>query len=95
MPKWLCTAEMTDLIRRLAILCLVFLLLMGAAQDLLLSANSVLHVAQEANCPIHSGIAQPERAQLLIQLPVITIGEMHDSTHAFHLSAKISHPPTI
>ena len=85
---------MTDLLRRLSLVLLLFLLLVGAAGHLFLSADNTSHAAQEANCPIHSGMAQPEKAQPFTLKPVITIGEMQEGTRAFNLSAKISHPPT-
>ena len=89
------TAEMTDLIRRLSLALLLLLLLAGAAGHLFLSADNTSHAAQEANCPIHSGMAQPEKAQPFTLKPAITIGEIQDGTRALNLSAKISHPPTI
>jgi hypothetical protein len=87
-------ADMTDLIRRLSLALLLFLLLVGAAGHLFLSADNTSHAAQEANCPIHSGMAQPEKAQPFTLKPAVTIGETQDGTRAFNLSAKISHPPT-
>ncbi|MDO9302761.1 MAG: hypothetical protein Q7T89_15350 [Anaerolineales bacterium] len=89
-----CTADMTDLIRRLSLVLLLFLLLAGAAGHLFLSAENTSHAAQEANCSIHSGMAQPEKAQPFTLKPTVTIGETQDGTCAFNLSAKISHPPT-
>ena len=86
---------MTDLVKRLAVLFLVFLLVMGAAEHLLTTTAGPNHLAQEASCPIHGGVVQPERAQLLMHFTVQCIGETKDSTHAFDLSAEISHPPTI
>jgi hypothetical protein len=88
------TAEMTDLIRRLSLALLLFLLLVGVSGHLFLSADNTSHAAQEANCPIHSGMAQPEKEQPFTRKPAVTIGEIQDSTHAFNLSVKISHPPT-
>jgi len=85
---------MTDLIRRLSLALLLFLLLVGAAGHLYLSADNTSHAAQEANCPIHGGMAQPEKAQPFTLKPAVMIGEIHDDTRAFNLSAKISHPPT-
>lgn len=88
------TADMTDFIRRLSLALLLFLLIFGAVGHLFSSANNTSHAAQEANCPIHSGVAQPERAQPVTLKPAVTVGEKQDSTHAFNLSVKISHPPT-
>ena len=89
-----CTADMTDLIRRLSLVLLLFLLLVGAVGHLFLSTDNTSHAAQEANCPIHSGIAQPEKAHPFTLKPAIAIRETQDGTRAFNLSAKISHPPT-
>ncbi len=86
---------MSDLIRRLSLALLLFLLLVGAAGHLFLSGDNTPHVAQEANCPIHSGMAQPEKTQPFTLKPAVMIGEIHDDTRALNLSAKISHPPTI
>lgn len=86
--------DMTDLMRRLSLALLLFLLLVGAAGHLFLSTTNPSHVAQEANCPIHSGMAQPEKPQPFTLKPVVTIGETQDGMRAFNLSAKISHPPT-
>jgi hypothetical protein len=85
---------MTDLIRRLSLALLLFLLIVGAVGHLFLSTNNTSYAAQEANCPIHSGMAQPEKAQPFTFKPAVTIGETQDGTRAFNLSAKISHPPT-
>ena len=87
-------ADMTDLIRRLALAVLLFLLLVGAAGHLFLSTTNASHAAQEANCPIHSGMVQPEKAQPFIHKPAITIGETKDGARALTLSAEILHPPT-
>lgn len=84
---------MIELLRRLSILLLVLLLVMGAAEHLFLTTTS--HAALEANCPVHGGIVQLERTQLLLQVPVYLMREVQDKTSAFDLSAKISHPPTI
>ena len=86
---------MTDLMKRLAVLFLVTLLVLGAAEHLLLTTSGPSHVAQEASCPIHGGVVQPERAQPLVYGTVQFIGETKDSTHAFDLSLEIPHPPTI
>jgi hypothetical protein len=85
---------MIDLIRRLSLALLLFLLIVGAVGHLFLSITNTSHTAQEANCPIHSGMTQPERAQPFTLKPATTIGETQDSTHAFNLATKISHPPT-
>jgi hypothetical protein len=84
---------MTDLIRRLSLALLLFLLLVGAAGHLFLSADNTSHAAQEANCPIHSGMAQPEKAQPFTHKSAVTIGETQDGTCALSLGAKIPHPP--
>lgn len=89
-----CMADMKNLVRRLSLALLLFLLLIGAADHLFLSAYNISHATQEANCPIHSGMAQLEKAKLFIIRPVTAIGEMQDSTHALGLTAKITHPPT-
>ena len=86
---------MTDLLRRLSILLLVLLLAMGVAEHVLLTPVGTSHAAQEASCPIHGGIVQSERTQLLLHLTVQLRRETQDSTSAFDLSAKIPHPPTI
>ena len=87
-------ADMTDLIRRLSLALLLFLLIVGVAGHLFLSQNNSSHAAQEANCPIHSGMAQPEKAQPFTLKPAITMGETQDDSRAFNLATKISHPPT-
>jgi hypothetical protein len=86
---------MIDLLKRLVIFLLVLLLLTGVAEHLFFSGITAAHVSQEANCPIHSGIVPLERAQTLVVTAVIRIGEVHDNTHSFNLSTKISHPPTV
>ncbi|MBI3163305.1 MAG: hypothetical protein HYZ24_01370 [Chloroflexi bacterium] len=85
---------MTDLIRRLSLALLLFLLIIGTVGHLFLSTDNTSHAAQEANCPIHSGMVQPEKAQPSTFKPASTIGETQDGTRAFNLSSKISHPPT-
>jgi hypothetical protein len=85
---------MTDLLRRLSLALLLFLLIVGLGGHLFLSTTNTSHAAQEANCPIHSGMDQSEKAQPFTQKPAFTIGETQDGKHAFNLSAKISHPPT-
>ena len=87
-------ADMTDLIRRLSLALLLFLLIVGSVGHFFLSTTNTFHAAQEANCPIHSDMAQPERGQPFTLKPAMTIGETQDSTRAFNLGAKISHPPT-
>ena len=87
-------ADMTDLIRRLSLALLLLLLLAGAAGHLFLSADNTSHATQEANCPIHSGMAQTEKVQPFTLKPAVTIGEIQDCTRAFNLNVKISHPPT-
>jgi hypothetical protein len=84
---------MTDLMRRLSLALLLFLLIAGLAGHLLLSVNNTSHTAREANCPIHSGMVQPEKAQPCTHKPAITIGETKDGTRALSLGAKIPHPP--
>ena len=86
---------MTDFMKRLAVLFLVLLLVLGAAEHLLMTTAGPSHVAQEASCPIHGGVVQPERAQPLVHVTVQLVRETQDSTHAFDLSAEIPHPPTI
>jgi hypothetical protein len=86
---------MTDLAKRLVIFILIILLMVGFVDHLFFSGISSSHLSQEANCPIHSGVVQLERAQSLVQISVNRIGEKQDTTHAFELTAKISHPPTI
>lgn len=86
---------MTDLIKRLVIILLVFLLFTGVVDHLFFSGTGSFHAFQDANCPIHSGIVQLERAQTLVSMVVIKIGETRDNTHSFNLRTKISHPPTI
>ncbi len=88
------TADMTGLIRRLSIALLLFLLIVGAVGHLFLSTTNTSHAAQEANCPIHSGMVQPEKIQPFTQKPATTIGETKDETLVLNLGAKISHPPT-
>ncbi len=84
-------ADMTDLIRRLSLALLLFLLIVGVAGHLFLSVNN--NTAREANCPIHGGMVQPEKAQPLTHMSAITIGEILDGTCALSLGAKIPHPP--
>ncbi|MEW6717042.1 MAG: hypothetical protein AB1345_06040 [Chloroflexota bacterium] len=85
---------MIALIRRLSLALLFLLLILGTAGHLFLSAVNVPHVAQEANCPIHSGMAQPERVgPYYIHKPAMMIGERQDGARAFILGAKIPHPP--
>ena len=86
--------DMTGLIRRLSIALLLSLLVVGTVGHLFLLTTNIAHAAQEANCPIHHGMAQPEKAQPFTLKPAITIGETQDCTHAFNLATKISHPPT-
>jgi len=85
---------MTDLIRRLSLALLLFLLIIGTVGHLFLSTDNTSHAAQEANCPIHSGMAQPEKAQPFTLKPAITMGETQDDSRALNLATKISHPPT-
>ncbi len=59
-----------------------------------LSTTNASHAEQEANCPIHSGMTQPEKAQLFTHKPAVMIGETQDGTHDFKLATKITHPPT-
>lgn len=85
---------MTDLIRRTSLALLFFLLVFGVIGHVFSFENNASHVSQEANCPIHGAIAEPEVLQPFTLKPTIAIGEIQDSTHALNLSVKISHPPT-
>jgi hypothetical protein len=85
---------MTDFTRRVSLALLLFLLIFGVVGHLFSFTNNISHITQEANCPIHCGIAQPERAQTFTLKPAISIGETQDGTHALNLGVKISHPPT-
>ena len=87
-------ADMTDLIRRLSLTLLLFLLIVGAVGHLFLSVNNAPHAAKEANCAIHSGIVHPEKTHLVTHKPAITIGETKDGARDLSISTKISHPPT-
>jgi len=86
---------MSDLFRRLSLALLLFLLLVGAAGHLFLSADNTSHATQEANCPIHSGMAQTEKVQPFTLKPAVTIGEIQDCTRAFNLNVKIPRTNTI
>ncbi|MBC7878174.1 MAG: hypothetical protein H7Y59_13470 [Anaerolineales bacterium] len=85
---------MTDLIRRLSLALLLFLLVFGVMGHVFSFANNASHISQESNCPIHGAIAEPKEVQPFTLKPAIAIGEIQDSTHALKLSVKISHPPT-
>ena len=87
------TADMTAIIRRLSLVFLLFLLIVGVSGHLFLSATNTAHAAKEANCPIHSGMYQPEKAQPFTHKPAITIRETQDGTRALSLGAKVPHPP--
>ncbi len=87
--------DMRDAIKQLFIFVLVILLMVGFFDHLFSSGIDNLHFSQEANCPIHSGVAQPEPEPAFLQVSADRIGEKQDDTHAFDLIAKISHPPTI
>jgi hypothetical protein len=86
---------MIGILKRLSILFLLLLLVLGAAEHLFLTVPGTNHTAQEASCPIHGGVVQSEQAQPLPHVSVQLIGEIRDNSSAFDLSAKIAHPPTI
>ena len=88
-------ADMTPIIRRLSLVFLLLIVILGTAGHLFSSAANTSHITQEANCPIHSGMAQPERIQPYTHQPAMMIAEALDGTHDFDLDTKISHPPTI
>lgn len=85
---------MTSLIQRISLALLLSFLIFGVVGHLFLSIDTTSHAAQEANCPIHSGVAQFEKVHTFTQKPTTAIGETKDNTNIFNLGAKIYHPPT-
>jgi len=66
---------MIGILKRLSILFLLLLLVLGAAEHLFLTVPGTNHTAQEASCPIHGGVVQSEQAQPLPHVSVQLIGE--------------------
>lgn len=85
---------MTDLIRRLSLVFLLALLLVGLAGHLIVPVSGIHHAAPESACAIHAGMIQPNGLKSLLYEPAIAIRVIQDGTNALCLAVTISHPPT-
>jgi hypothetical protein len=81
--------------RRLSIVLLLFLLLIGIGGHLLAPVGGSHHGLPESTCTFHQGINLPANLQPSWNESGISLEPIHDDTCVLDLVLKISHPPTL
>ena len=80
--------------RRLLLLFLLTLLVIGFAGHVLVPVSDTHHVQSESTCAFHQGINLPARLQTSWNVGRISPASAHDHACALNLVLKISHPPS-
>lgn len=81
--------------RRLSLVFLLVLLLIGITGHMLAPAGGSHHVLSESTCAIHHGMNLPANVQSFWTESSLSPEPTYDYTCVLNLVLKISHPPTL
>ena len=81
--------------RRLLLVFLLTLLVIGFAGHVLTPVNGTHHVQSESTCAFHQGVNLPARLQTAWNDVGISPEPIRDHACALNLILKISHPPSL
>ena len=83
-----------DILRRLSLALLLFLLLIGIGGHLLAPNGGSHHVQSESTCSYHQGFTLPANLQSIRNETKISPAPTQDTTCVLDLVLTIPHPPT-